>query len=86
MATATYITGHTSSTIPPPGLSELATARWGVKHPPIDPDVTFAGKTVLVTGASAGLGFEAAVKYAQKGTSKLILAVRSAANVGTSYS
>jgi NAD(P)-dependent dehydrogenase (short-subunit alcohol dehydrogenase family) len=78
MAPATYITGHTSSTIPPPGLSELATARWGVKHPPVDPDVTFAGKTALVTGANAGLGFEAAVKYAQKGASKLILAVRSA--------
>jgi NAD(P)-dependent dehydrogenase (short-subunit alcohol dehydrogenase family) len=79
MAPASYITGHPSSTIPPPGLSELATARWGVKHPPVDPDVTFASKTVLVTGANAGLGFEAAVKHAQKGTLRLILAVRSAA-------
>jgi NAD(P)-dependent dehydrogenase (short-subunit alcohol dehydrogenase family) len=79
MSSATQITGHSSSTIPPPGRSELATARWSVKHPPVDPDVTFAGKTALVTGANAGLGFEAAVKYAQKDASKLILAVRSGA-------
>jgi NAD(P)-dependent dehydrogenase (short-subunit alcohol dehydrogenase family) len=79
MTSATHINGHRSSTIPPPGLSELAAARWGVKHPPADPEITFAGKIILVTGANAGLGFEAAVKYAQKGASKLMLAVRSAA-------
>jgi NAD(P)-dependent dehydrogenase (short-subunit alcohol dehydrogenase family) len=78
MTSATCITGHESSNISPPSLSELAIARWGVKNPPIDPDVTFAGKNILVTGANAGLGFEAAVKYAQKGVTKLILAVRSA--------
>ncbi|KAK4157708.1 hypothetical protein C8A00DRAFT_29392 [Chaetomidium leptoderma] len=41
--------------------------RWGVKHPPADPTVSFAGKTVLVTGANTGLGLEAAVKYATLG-------------------
>lgn len=53
--------------------------RWAVKHPPSDPQVSFAGKTVLVTGANTGLGFEAAVKYAAHGAERLILAVRSTA-------
>ena len=52
--------------------------RWSVKNPPADPDVSFAGRTVLVVGANSGLGFESAVKYAQKGAAKLILGVRSA--------
>ncbi|KAF2223807.1 hypothetical protein BDZ85DRAFT_262204 [Elsinoe ampelina] len=47
------------------------------KHPPKDPDCSFKGKTVVVTGANAGLGLEAAIKYAEKGCSKLILGVRS---------
>jgi NAD(P)-dependent dehydrogenase (short-subunit alcohol dehydrogenase family) len=77
MAPETHITSHTSSITPPPGLFELATARWAVKHPPVDQDVTFAWKTILVTGANVGLGFEAAIKYAQKDASELILAARS---------
>lgn len=52
---------------------------WSRKHPPKDYQVSFAGKTVLVTGANTGLGFEAAVKYAALGAEKLILAVRSSA-------
>ncbi|KAK2604779.1 hypothetical protein N8I77_007679 [Diaporthe amygdali] len=48
-------------------------------HPPEDFQVSFARKTVLVTGANTGLGFEAAVKYVALGAEKLILAVRSAA-------
>lgn len=47
--------------------------------PPLDlltPDL-ISGKTVLVTGASAGLGFEAARHYARLGARRLILAVRS---------
>ncbi|CAO2647927.1 Nn.00g088490.m01.CDS01 [Neocucurbitaria sp. VM-36] len=79
MSRPTQITAHESSTIPPQGLNEFKRLRWSVKNPPVDPDVTFAGKTVLVTGANIGLGLEAAVKYAQKGASKLILAVRSSA-------
>ncbi|KAK3306392.1 short-chain dehydrogenase/reductase [Chaetomium strumarium] len=63
---------------PPPGLGTLGKLRWGAKHPPADPTVSFAGKTVLVTGANTGLGFEAAVKYARLGASRLILGVRSA--------
>ena len=41
-----------------------------------DPIQSFAGKTIIVTGASSGLGFEAAKKLAILGTSHLILAVR----------
>ena len=62
---------------PPPGLEGFAIMRWSVKNPPADPAVSFTGKTVLVTGSNVGLGYEAAIKYAQKGASKLILAVRS---------
>lgn len=58
---------------------DLAKLRWSAKNPPADPAVSFAGKTVLVTGANTGLGFAAALSYASKGASRLILAVRSAA-------
>jgi retinol dehydrogenase-12 len=42
----------------------------------LKPDL-ISGKTVLVTGASAGLGVEAARHYARLGARRLILAVRS---------
>lgn len=64
---------------PPPGLSTIGEMWWSRKHPPKDYQVSFAGKTVLVTGANTGLGFEAAVKYVALGADKLIIAVRSAA-------
>ncbi|KAI1425925.1 short-chain dehydrogenase/reductase [Xylaria sp. FL1777] len=51
--------------------------RWGTKNPPADPKVSFAGKTVLITGANTGLGFQAAQKYAALGAERLILGVRS---------
>ncbi|KAI4190693.1 MAG: hypothetical protein L6R41_000629 [Letrouitia leprolyta] len=50
---------------------------WSARHPPENPTVRFDGKTVLITGANTGLGFEAAMKYAALGAAKLLLAVRS---------
>lgn len=48
----------------------------GKWRPPKDSQVSFAGKTIIVTGANVGLGFEAAVKFVAKGASKVILGVR----------
>ena len=48
--------------------------------PPRDPDprkVSFAGKTVLLTGATSGLGYEAAVKFLNLGVETLIIGYRS---------
>ncbi|KAI0444125.1 short-chain dehydrogenase/reductase [Xylaria telfairii] len=77
------ITAHESREGGPPAgfssRSQSSKLRWGVKNPPSDPQVSFAGKTVLVTGANTGLGFEAAVKYAAHNAERLILAVRSTA-------
>ncbi|KAK4221178.1 short-chain dehydrogenase [Podospora fimiseda] len=61
---------------PPPNLSQLSCLRWTAKHPPTDPTISFSNKTILVTGANTGLGFQAALKYFSLGSSKLILAVR----------
>lgn len=79
MGNPDIITAHEAPGGPPPGLSMVGAMWWSRKHPPKDFQVSFAGKTVLVTGANTGLGFEAAVKYAALGAEKLILAVRSAA-------
>ncbi|ORY17936.1 hypothetical protein BCR34DRAFT_474186 [Clohesyomyces aquaticus] len=78
MPTPTTIVTREASSSPALNLSGLAKLRWAVKNPPVDPDVSFAGKTVLVTGANVGLGFEAAIKYIEKGADKLFLGVRSA--------
>lgn len=43
---------------------------------PADPTVSFSGKTILVTGANTGLGFEAATKFVALGASRVILGVR----------
>jgi NAD(P)-dependent dehydrogenase (short-subunit alcohol dehydrogenase family) len=51
----------------------LRSSRWNA---PSDPQDSFAGKTVLVTGSNTGLGYEAAYKFAALGASHLILAVR----------
>ncbi|KAK7730441.1 hypothetical protein SLS63_005686 [Diaporthe eres] len=71
------ITAHETPGGPPSGSSMLGGLWWSRKHPPKDYQVSFAGKTVLVTGANTGLGFEAAVKYVALGAEKLILGVRS---------
>ncbi|KAL5346937.1 hypothetical protein ACLOAV_008080 [Pseudogymnoascus australis] len=41
------------------------------------PTARFDGKTVIVTGANAGLGYEAALKFVALGAAKVILGVRS---------
>ncbi|KAJ5291036.1 hypothetical protein N7478_000287 [Penicillium angulare] len=61
----------------PPDNQGFSMIWWGVRHPPANPTVSFAGKTVLITGANTGLGFEAALKFASLGASRLLLAVRS---------
>ncbi|KAK4234271.1 hypothetical protein C8A03DRAFT_37961 [Achaetomium macrosporum] len=77
-STNNIITAREKPGGPPLELGVLGKHCWAVNHPPADPTVSFAGKTVLVTGTNTGLGFEAAVKYAALGASRLILGVRSA--------
>lgn len=45
--------------------------------PPAPITTSFADKTVIVTGANAGVGYETALKYVELGASTVILAVRS---------
>lgn len=46
-------------------------------YPPADPEhISFAARTIIVTGSSSGLGAEAAYKFAAQGAARLILAVR----------
>lgn len=77
MSSPTQLTAQLYSGTPSLDLGEVSLLRWGAKHPPKDPDVSFTGKNVLVTGANIGLGLESAVKFAQKGASKVFLGVRS---------
>ena len=51
----------------------LLRSKWS---PPADPNTSFAGKTVLLTGATSGLGFEAAIKYVSLGVDTLIIGAR----------
>lgn len=46
-------------------------------YPPKDTNPDFSGRSVVVTGANTGLGFEAAIKFVNLGAAKVILAVRS---------
>lgn len=77
MSDPNIITARESPGGPPRGVKLPVRLRWSKTHPPTDPTVSFAGKTVLVTGANTGLGFQAAVKYATLKADKLILGVRS---------
>ena len=52
---------------------EAVKGKWVV---PKDTRPSFAGRTIIVTGANVGLGFEAALKFVQLGAEKVILAVR----------
>ena len=62
---------------PPEGVKGSELQRWAAWHPPKDPTVSYQSKTILVTGANTGLGFEATLKYAALGAAKLLLAVHS---------
>lgn len=46
-------------------------------NPPTEPTISFAGKTVVLTGATSGLGFEAAIKLLNLGVESLIIGSRS---------
>lgn len=76
MSMPNFITAREFQGGPPQGLSIPWRLRWSKTNPPREPIVSFKGRTVLVTGANTGLGFEAAVKYAALGADKIILAVR----------
>ncbi|KAK5130599.1 hypothetical protein LTR08_001918 [Meristemomyces frigidus] len=45
--------------------------------PPKKTKPSFAGRTIIITGANTGVGFEASVKFVELGASRVILAVRS---------
>jgi NAD(P)-dependent dehydrogenase (short-subunit alcohol dehydrogenase family) len=55
-------------------LVRLLRAQYNI---PVDPTVSFAGKTVVLTGATSGLGFEAAIKLLNLGVESLIIGSRS---------
>ncbi|KAJ5315392.1 hypothetical protein N7476_005699 [Penicillium atrosanguineum] len=48
----------------PPEGQGLSMMWWAARNPPANPTTSFAGKTILITGANVGLGFEAALKFA----------------------
>ncbi|KAI0388681.1 hypothetical protein F5Y17DRAFT_185952 [Xylariaceae sp. FL0594] len=61
-------------------MSDAKSLWRAARNPPADrTDLSFKNKTVVVTGASSGLGYAAALKYAAQGASKLVLGVRTAA-------
>lgn len=56
-------------------LLDFVRDQWAPVPPVLTADL--AGKTVIVTGANTGLGFEAAKHFARMNPAKLILACRS---------
>lgn len=74
-ATPAHHQQSTNSALTMPGIIEQF---WHARYPPKDPvHLSFASKTVLVTGANDGLGLQAAIKFAQLGAARLVLGVRS---------
>jgi NAD(P)-dependent dehydrogenase (short-subunit alcohol dehydrogenase family) len=61
----------------PQATTSISSFWHGARHPPADPTTSYVGKTILITGPNAGLGFEAAIKFAALGASTLIFGVRS---------
>ncbi|CAG8960283.1 hypothetical protein HYFRA_00012803 [Hymenoscyphus fraxineus] len=64
---------------PPAGAKQMQVMRWTSKNPPKDPNASFSGKNVLITGSNTGIGLQAAIKFAALDAAKVILAVRSPA-------
>ncbi|KAI4246680.1 MAG: hypothetical protein LQ352_006327, partial [Teloschistes flavicans] len=58
-------------------MSFLYSLLYSKLHPPLPPTSSFQKRTVLVTGANCGLGFEAALKFVSLGATSVILACRS---------
>ncbi|EMC96839.1 hypothetical protein BAUCODRAFT_34238 [Baudoinia panamericana UAMH 10762] len=48
-----------------------------LRHPPKETRPSFAGRTIVITGANTGLGYEAALKFVQLDAKRVILACRS---------
>jgi NAD(P)-dependent dehydrogenase (short-subunit alcohol dehydrogenase family) len=61
----------------PPDKDGIGMLWWAAHHPPADPKISFDNKTVLITGANVGLGYESALKFASLGASSMIFGVRS---------
>jgi NAD(P)-dependent dehydrogenase (short-subunit alcohol dehydrogenase family) len=66
---------------PPPDKmkagNSLSMFWWQARNPPENPTTSFAGKTILITGANVGLGLDSAIKFAALSAASLIFGVRS---------
>ena len=71
----------TSSETKPRGAGGMSGMRWGKLNPPHDPTASFKGATVVVVGATAGVGLEAAIKFVKLEASHLIIGARNIAGV-----
>lgn len=58
------------------GLKLIFSGKMGTTEFP--PGLSFAGQTVIVTGATSGLGFESAIHYVNLGASAVYIAARNA--------